>query len=230
MRRGVVLGSYTRGPWRAAVTFFSGRWAESGQLPEGEIESGRLGPYSAADATQGGTAMRASASLAFTTRDLRGRVWHLGGYVVRSRHRFFVNPTLFADDTDAGDQKSSKSTIAPPTASTAGTSAATSGSACRRAPTTPARRCARRAPPPRRRLFPRREPVHQHRGAHPRRRRVRRGALHARRARRAVAGPAARPADVGRRGPRSAETGPARARYGERGARADCRSSASTSR
>jgi hypothetical protein len=108
MRRGAMLGKYvtpiTGGELRAEVNFFSGRYAESGLLADDEIRAGRLGPFSAEDPTQGGTAMRASASLSITTRDRRGATWHLGGFVVQASDRIFTNHSIFLRDPDHGDQ------------------------------------------------------------------------------------------------------------------------------
>lgn len=108
MRRGAMLGKYvvpvTGGELRAEVSFFSGRYAESGLLSDEEIRAGRLGAFSAEDPTQGGTAMRASASLGITTRDRRGATWHLGGYLVQASDRVWTDRTIFLRDPDHGDQ------------------------------------------------------------------------------------------------------------------------------
>ena len=108
MRRGAMLGKWVApiagGEVRAEINFFSGRYAESGLLSEHEIRAGRLGPYSAEDPTQGGTAMRASASLGITTRDRRGATWHLAGYVVQASDRVWTNRSIFLRDADHGDQ------------------------------------------------------------------------------------------------------------------------------
>lgn len=108
MRRGAMLGKWTApipgGEVRAEINFFSGRYAESGLLSEHEIRAGRLGPFSAEDPTQGGTAMRASAMLGITTRDRHDATWHLDGYLVQASDRVFTNRTLFLRDPDHGDQ------------------------------------------------------------------------------------------------------------------------------
>jgi len=108
MRRGAMMGNYLvpvgDGELRAHVDFFSGRYTESGLLPQDEVRAGRLGPYSAEDPTQGGDEMRASASLALTTRDRRGATWHIDGYLVKSSDRVFTNHSLFLRDTEHGDQ------------------------------------------------------------------------------------------------------------------------------
>ena len=108
MRRGAMMGTYTvpvgDGELRAHLDFFSGRYTESGLLARDEIKAGRLGAYSAEDPTQGGDAMRASASLALTTRDRHGAVWHLDGYLVKSSDRVFTNHSIFLRDPQNGDQ------------------------------------------------------------------------------------------------------------------------------
>lgn len=106
-RRGNVLGKWKRplvsGTLAASVQFYSGRWFDSGYLPEREIRSGRLTPFSAADPTQGGITQRASATLAYEVTDARRRTWHLGAYVVDTDHRLYSNPTLFLRDRSDGD-------------------------------------------------------------------------------------------------------------------------------
>lgn len=108
MRRGAMLAKWTApvagGEFRAQADFFSGRWAESGLLSEREIHEGRLGAFSAEDPTQGGTAMRASASIGITTRDRRGATWHAAAYLVQASDRVFTNRSLFLRDADHGDQ------------------------------------------------------------------------------------------------------------------------------
>ncbi len=108
MRRGAVLGKWATpisgGELRAQINFFSGRWAESGLLSQHEIEAQRLGAFSAEDPTQGGTAMRASASVGLTTRDRHGATWHLDAYAISASDRVFTNPTVFLRDQDHGDQ------------------------------------------------------------------------------------------------------------------------------
>jgi outer membrane receptor protein involved in Fe transport len=108
MRRGAVLGKWVApiagGELRTEVNFFSGRWAESGLLSQEEIRAQRLGAYSAEDPTQGGTAMRASASIGITTRDRRGATWHLDAYAISASDRVFTNRSIFLRDPDHGDQ------------------------------------------------------------------------------------------------------------------------------
>ncbi|MBV8761832.1 MAG: TonB-dependent receptor plug domain-containing protein [Deltaproteobacteria bacterium] len=108
MRRGAMMGTYTLpldpGELRLHVDFFSGRYTESGLLPEDEVRAGRLGAYSAEDPTQGGDTMRASASVALTTRDRHGAVWHLDGYLVKASDRIFTNHSIFLRDAQNGDQ------------------------------------------------------------------------------------------------------------------------------
>jgi outer membrane receptor protein involved in Fe transport len=108
-RRGSVLAKWKHpvagGELAAVFTFYAGRWAESGLLAASELAAGHLGAFSASDPTQGGTAMRTAASLAWATRDARGDTWRATGYVVDASHRLYTNPTLFLRDADAGDQQ-----------------------------------------------------------------------------------------------------------------------------
>jgi hypothetical protein len=105
-RRGVLFGKWKRpvgdGTLTAVVQLYSGRWFDSGSLPAGEIAAGRLTPFSAPDPTQGGIAMRGSASVAYEVRDRRGATWHVSAYAVASELRLYDNPTLFLRDADSG--------------------------------------------------------------------------------------------------------------------------------
>ncbi|HWO18784.1 MAG TPA: TonB-dependent receptor [Kofleriaceae bacterium] len=105
-RRGVLFGKWKRplgdGTLSAALQLYSGRWFDSGSLPASAIAAGRLTPFSAADPTQGGIAVRGSASLTYEVQDRRGATWHLSAYAVGSDLRIYDNPTLFLRDVDAG--------------------------------------------------------------------------------------------------------------------------------
>jgi TonB dependent receptor/TonB-dependent Receptor Plug Domain len=105
-RRGVLFGKWKRplgdGTLSAVLQLYSGRWFDSGSLPASEIAAGRLTPFSAADPTQGGIAVRGSASVAYEVRDRRGATWHVTAYAVSSDLRIYDNPTLFLRDADAG--------------------------------------------------------------------------------------------------------------------------------
>ena len=107
-RRGVVLAKLRRavggGELRTALQFYMGRWFDPGHLPAAAIEAERLTPWSSADPTQGGSAVRSSASVAYDVTDRRGATWHVGTYLVDSDLRLYTNPTLFLRDTDAGDE------------------------------------------------------------------------------------------------------------------------------
>ncbi|MDQ3334680.1 MAG: TonB-dependent receptor plug domain-containing protein [Myxococcota bacterium] len=107
-RRGLVLGKWSRdlgdGTVRAMAQFYTGRWFDSGHLPLASVEAGRLQPYSAADATQGGSALRSSASVVYETTSKKGATWHFGIYGVDSDLRLYTNTSLFRDDPVSGDQ------------------------------------------------------------------------------------------------------------------------------
>jgi hypothetical protein len=105
LRRGNLLGKWSlplgeRGRLTTAATFYSARWAESGELPASEIAALRLDPLGAADPSQGGVASRAGASVAI---DHAG--WRLTAYAIRSELALYRNPTLFLVDEDAGDAR-----------------------------------------------------------------------------------------------------------------------------
>jgi hypothetical protein len=107
-RRGVLLGKWKRplgdGTVTAALQLSSGRWFDSGVLPAGAIAAGPLTAFSSVDPTQGGSAMRGSASAAYEVRDRRGATWHLSAYAVDSDLTLYDNPALFLRDADAGGE------------------------------------------------------------------------------------------------------------------------------
>jgi hypothetical protein len=102
-RRGVAFAKLVRplgdGVVRAAVQMYSGRWLESGVLATSELATGRLGPYSASDPSQGGIILRSAASIGY-----EARTWQALAYVVDTDLRLYQNPSLFARDTTNGDQ------------------------------------------------------------------------------------------------------------------------------
>ena len=108
-RRGVVLGKWQRpigddGVLSTAITFYTGRWFDSGLLSRAAIAADRLTPFSAADPNQGGSAQRASLALAYEVTDKRHATWHVGAYAVDSDLRLYTNPTLFVRDSLRGDE------------------------------------------------------------------------------------------------------------------------------
>ena len=108
-RRGVVLGKWQRpigddGALSTAITFYTGRWFDSGLLSRAAIAADRLTPFSASDPSQGGAAQRASLSLAYEVTDKQRATWHVGAYVVDSDLRLYTNPTLFVRDSLRGDE------------------------------------------------------------------------------------------------------------------------------
>jgi len=102
-RQGNALGKWTGdvGPGRLQLqtTWYQGAWNQSGQLPEGEIEAGRLERFGSLDPTEGGEALRASVQARYATEHLR-----VLGYGVRNTLDLFSNFTLFARDPVNGDQ------------------------------------------------------------------------------------------------------------------------------
>jgi hypothetical protein len=95
------------GPGRLQLeaTWYAGRWNQSGQVPEGEVASGRLDRFGAIDASEGGNAMRSSGQLRYTVRDAeRNATWHVLGYGVANQLQLFSDFTLFARDPEHGDE------------------------------------------------------------------------------------------------------------------------------
>jgi outer membrane receptor protein involved in Fe transport len=107
-RRGIVLAKWKRpvgdGAISTTLQFYSGRWFDAGVLPAREIAAGHLTPYSAADPTQGGIAVRTSATVAYEVTDRRDATWRAMAYVVDSDLRLYSNPTLFLRDAVHGDE------------------------------------------------------------------------------------------------------------------------------
>jgi len=108
-RQGNALGKWRGrvgpGELRLATTWYSGRWNQSGQIPEGEVVAGRLPRFGAIDPTEGGDATRASIAAGYTVRDDASRsTLRVSGYGVRNQLELYSNFTLFARDPMNGDQ------------------------------------------------------------------------------------------------------------------------------
>ena len=97
-------GTVGPGELRAELTGYAGKWHQSGQIPEGEVDAGRLDRFDAIDPTEGGRAGRASAQVAYTYRDADHGQWRALLYGVRNDLTLFSNFTLFARDPVHGDQ------------------------------------------------------------------------------------------------------------------------------
>lgn len=98
-------GKVGPGELRLAGTWYTGTWHQSGQLPEGEIEAGRLDRFGSLDPSEGGIASRSSLSIGYTVRDAAARsTWRVMGYGVRNELELYSNFTLYARDTVNGDQ------------------------------------------------------------------------------------------------------------------------------
>jgi hypothetical protein len=108
-RQGNALGKWRGrvgpGELRVAATWYAGRWNQSGQVPEGEVQTGRLDRFGAIDPSEGGVASRASAAVGYTVRDeARRGTLRLSGYAVRNQLALYSNFTLFARDAMNGDE------------------------------------------------------------------------------------------------------------------------------
>jgi outer membrane receptor protein involved in Fe transport len=97
-------GDLAGGELGFASTFYAAHWNQSGQIPEREVEAGRLGRFGAIDPSEGGTSSRASASLSWSTADDRGGAFRAQLYAVDYRLRLYSNFTLYARDPENGDQ------------------------------------------------------------------------------------------------------------------------------
>ncbi len=98
-------GNVGPGELRLAGTWYHGRWNQSGQLPEQEIAAGRVDRFGSLDPTEGGIASRSSLSAGYTIRDEKKRsTIRVNGYGVKNDLELYSNFTLFARDTENGDQ------------------------------------------------------------------------------------------------------------------------------
>ncbi|MBA2538061.1 MAG: TonB-dependent receptor, partial [Deltaproteobacteria bacterium] len=107
-QQGNALGKWDGkvGPGRLKLqgTWYQGSWNQSGQLPANEIDAGRLDRFGAIDPTEGGNASRSSGQLSYGMRDDDGTAWKVMGYGVKNNLQLYSNFTLFARDTEHGDQ------------------------------------------------------------------------------------------------------------------------------
>lgn len=98
-------GNVGAGELRFASTWYSGKWNQSGQLPEREIAGGRLERFGSLDPSEGGDATRASLQLGYAVRNQEKRSsFRVMGYGVRNELELYSNFTLFARDTVNGDE------------------------------------------------------------------------------------------------------------------------------
>lgn len=82
---------------------YSAGWNASGQLPEREIEAGRLDPFGFIDPTEGGSTQRNSLRAAYDISNADGDL-QLMGYLTQYRFRLYSNFTFFSRDPNNGDQ------------------------------------------------------------------------------------------------------------------------------
>jgi len=98
-------GAIGPGELRLAGTWYHGTWNQSGQLPEQEIEAGRVDRFGSLDPSEGGIASRSSLSAGYTVRDAEKRsTVRVSGYGVKNDLELYSNFTLYARDTENGDQ------------------------------------------------------------------------------------------------------------------------------
>lgn len=87
------------GTLKLQTTWYMGEWNQSGQLPAGEIAAGRLNRFGSLDPTEGGKAMRTSVAASYRAGGAR-----VMAYGVANQLQLFSNFTLYARDTEHGDQ------------------------------------------------------------------------------------------------------------------------------
>ena len=86
------------------ANYYRAHWNASGQLPESEVDSGRLNRFDSLDPSEGGKTERAAMQGKYQLRDAAGGTWHAMGYVVKSSLDLFSNFTLWANDPVNGDE------------------------------------------------------------------------------------------------------------------------------
>lgn len=98
-------GKVGPGELKLAGTWYTGTWNQSGQLPEGEIAAGRVDRFGSLDPSEGGIASRSSISAGYTVRNTAKRsTLRVMGYGVKNDLELYSNFTLFANDTENGDE------------------------------------------------------------------------------------------------------------------------------
>ncbi|MCK6545636.1 TonB-dependent receptor [Myxococcota bacterium] len=85
------------------LTSYGAAWNASGQLPEREVNAGRLDRFDSIDPTEGGSSQRHS--IAASYRTIEGdRAFELSTYIVQYQFRLYSNFTFFSADPERGDQ------------------------------------------------------------------------------------------------------------------------------
>jgi outer membrane receptor for Fe3+-dicitrate len=98
-------GAIGPGVLNVAGTWYHGTWNQSGQLPEREIAAGRVDRFGSLDPSEGGIASRESLSAGYTVRDPdRRSALRVMAYGVKNDLELYSNFTLFARDTEHGDE------------------------------------------------------------------------------------------------------------------------------
>ncbi len=92
------------GELRATATFYAASWDQSGQLPAAEVDAGRLDRFGSLDPSEGGSSRRASASIGWSRGIPADGAWDVSAYLVDYQLQLFSNFTLYARDTERGDQ------------------------------------------------------------------------------------------------------------------------------
>jgi outer membrane receptor protein involved in Fe transport len=97
-----ALGAH--GWLKLQANFYRAKWNASGQLPESEVDSGRLNRFDSLDPSEGGKTSRYATQATYAYRDSAGGTWHATGYVVKSSLNLWSDFTLWAKDPVNGDE------------------------------------------------------------------------------------------------------------------------------
>ncbi len=87
-----------------ALTAYGASWNQSGQIPAAEVAAGRIDRFGSLDPTEGGTSSRNSLALSYDLGEAADGRWSLQAYLVDYRLRLYSNFTLYARDSENGDQ------------------------------------------------------------------------------------------------------------------------------
>jgi hypothetical protein len=97
-------GKVGRGELKLEANWYSASWNASGQVPESAVSSGLIDRFGSLDPSEGGDTSRTSVQLGYRVRDDQGGVWRASLYGLAYRLRLFSDFTLFARDSQRGDE------------------------------------------------------------------------------------------------------------------------------
>ncbi len=88
---------------KLSLSTFSSSWNASGQIPQREVEAGRLSRFGSIDDSEGGNTSRTNFSLSYLQKSSTGE-FETQVYSFKYRFRLFSNFTFYLDDPINGDE------------------------------------------------------------------------------------------------------------------------------